>query len=382
VLADWGADVIKIENPSGGDPYRGLVSAGIGASVGGVNVSMELANRGKRSLALDLKRPEGCALLLRLIATADVFLTNFLPSALERLGLEVDALQVINPRLIYARGHGFGVRGPDADRPAYDATAFWARGGVAETLAPGGLPEPLPQRGALGDRNAAAQLAFGVAAALFRRERTGRGSVVDVSLLASAMWMIASDVLAALNGTFRPSPPSGESRARSPNPLTANYRCADGRFIALNCLQPDRHWADVCRALGRPELAGDPRFADMEARAANGEACVHVLEEAFAERTLAEWSARFAGERFAWAPFQRVTELVRDPQVTANGYIASVEVDGSDSFRVPTGALQIDERPPAVRRAPELGQHSEELLLELGLGWDEIARLKQSGAVP
>ena len=199
LLADWGADVVKIEHPVTGDGYRGLATQGIGASSGTVNVSWEMANRGKRSVALDLKSAAGREILLALVANADVFLTNSLPSSLDRLGLGVDELRAVNPSLVYARGHGYGARGPEADKPAYDATAFWARGGLGDTLTPIGLEQPIGQRGALGDRNGAVQLAFGIAAALFRKERTGEGSVVDVSLLSTAMWMLASDVMSALH---------------------------------------------------------------------------------------------------------------------------------------------------------------------------------------
>jgi crotonobetainyl-CoA:carnitine CoA-transferase CaiB-like acyl-CoA transferase len=382
LLADWGAEVIKVEHPIQGDGYRGLVSQGIGAVSNGVNVSMELANRGKRSIGLDLKSPEGRSVLLRLVADADVFVTNYLPSVLDRLGLGVDELRAENPRLIYARGHGFGMRGPDADKPAYDSTAFWARGGLGETLTPAGLEAPIGQRGALGDRNAAAQLAFGIAGALFRRERTGAGSVVDVSLLATAMWMLGSDVIAALQGSFQPAPPmTGECRQYPPNPLAANYRCADGRFLALCCLQPDRYWVDVCRAIGRPELASDPRFIDVTARAANRAPCVETLEAIFESQTLVEWQAAFADESFPWAPFQRVTELAADRQVIANGYVGEVAVDGGEPFCMPTGAVQFDEQAVALRRAPEHGQDTEQVLIELGLGWDEITRLKDTGVV-
>ncbi len=383
LLADWGADVIHVEHPETGDGYRGLVSQGILQSKGGINQSMELANRGKRSIGLDVKSPDGRRILLKLVETADIFLTNYLPSTLERLDLGVDALREVNPKLIYARGHGFGVRGPDADKAAYDATAFWARGGLAETLTPEGLPQPIGQRGAFGDRNGAVHLAFGMAGALFRRERTGEPSVVDVSLLATAMWTLASDVLSALQGNFRAAPPPGGAlRSQAPNPLVNAFRTKDGRFVSLVFLQPDRYWTDLCRAVDRPELALDPRFSDMTVRAEHREECVAVLDEIFAARTFEEWRAAFDEERFPWAPFLRVPEIIEDRQVAANGYIAEVPVEGGNGFSMPTGAVQFDEQPATLRRGPEQGQDTELLLLELGYGWDEIVRLKEALVIP
>lgn len=381
LLADWGADVIKIEHPATGDGYRGLVSQGIGAGTGSLNVSWELANRGKRSVALDAKTPEGRALLLRLVADADVFLTNMLPGSLERLGLGVDDLRTVNPGLIYARGHGYGVRGPDADKPAYDATAFWARGGLGRTLTPVGLDDPIGQRGALGDRNGAVQLAFGVAAALFKKARTGQGSVVDVSLLATAMWMLGSDVLSALQGTFQPAVlPAPGARAVPPNPLTANFRTADDRHLTLCFLQPDKYWPDLCRAIDRPDLLADGRFADIRVRAEHATECLAALDETFASRTLDEWRATFADETFPWEPFQAVTEMADDRQVVANGYLGRID-DGDVAFAMPAGAVQFDERPAAMRRAPDHGQHTDEVLLGLGLSMDEILDLKVADVV-
>ncbi len=383
LLADWGADVIKIEPAEGGDPYRGLVSQGILSSTDGINHSMELANRGKRSVALDIKRPEGRTLLLKLIETADVFLTNFLPSTMERLELGVEDLRKVNPRIIYGRGHGFGVRGPDADKGAYDSTAFWARGGLGETLTPSDLDHPIGQRGAFGDRNGAVQLAFGVAAALFRRERTGEPSTVDVSLLATAMWTLSSDVISALQGNFHAAPPSGGQKAAlSPNPLVNSFRTKDGRFIGLVFLQPDRYWPDLCTALGVPALADDARFIDMECRANHRGECVEELTAIFASRDFAEWRETLADERFPWAPYQRVPELIEDRQTIANGYIGEVDLGGGASFRLPTGAVQFDESPAALRRGPEHGQHTEEVLLSLGLDWEGLTSLKEEGVIP
>lgn len=379
LLADWGAEVFKIEHPEGGDGYRGLVLQGGGS--GSVNYAMELANRNKRSVAIDLKTEGGRAAVLRLVAEADVFLTNYLPSVLERLGLGVDELRAINPRLIYARGHGYGARGPEADSPAYDATAFWARGAISTTLTPAGLPEPIPQRGGLGDRYAGTQLAFGISGALFRRERSGEGSVVDVSLLATAVWMIGSDVLAAMQGAFSETPELGKPRDSLPNPLAANYRCADDRWLMLCCLQPDKYWKDLCRLIEREDLLEDDRFVDMAARAEHSASLVQELEAAFAGRPLDEWREPLTKARIPWGPFQRVEELLEDPQVLANGYIGRVDREGAESFSLPTGAVQFDEKPATLQRAPALGEHTDEVLASLGYSWDEIVELKMSGAI-
>jgi crotonobetainyl-CoA:carnitine CoA-transferase CaiB-like acyl-CoA transferase len=382
LLADWGADVIKVEHPVTGDGFRGLVSQGIHRlSADGLNHSVELANRGKRSIGLDVKTARGRALLLELVATADVFSTNLLAGSLARLELGVEDLRAVNPRLIYARGHGQGVRGPDAGKTAYDVSAFWARGGLGATLTPPALHRPVAQRGAFGDRTAAVHLAFGIAAALFHRERTGEGSVVDVSLLATAMWTLASDVLSALQGNYEAAPIAGQDPRQSGNPLANSYETRDGRFIHLILLQSDRDWPELARALDHPELASDPRFAHIEARAMHKVELVDILEAAFRQRTLPEWEEAFADARFPWAPFHTVPEVLADPQVAANGYIGEVEVEGGEPFRLPTGALQFDERPPTLRRGPEHGQHTEEVLLELGVSWDEIVALKDARIV-
>jgi crotonobetainyl-CoA:carnitine CoA-transferase CaiB-like acyl-CoA transferase len=379
LLADWGAEVIRIEHPEG-DPYRALATQGIGSDSGGVNLSMALANRGKRSLAIDIKQEKGLAVLHKLLESADVFLTSLRPGALRRLGLDADQLRERYPKLVYARGHGFGVRGPDADQAGYDASAFFARGGMADILTPPRLDYPVRQRGAMGDRNGGMAIAFGIASALVKQQRTGKGSLVDVSLLATAMWTLSSDVLTALQGQ---EIPRGGDRKMTPNPLIGTYRTSDGRFIQLMMLQADRYWADLCRILDREELIDDPRFIDLQMRRANSAECVTVLDAEFGKRSFEECKSLLRTIDAPWAPVQRVEELLDDPQVIANGYIGEVPAEGdTPGYRLPAVPVQFDEAPPALRRAPETGEHTEILLMELGYEWDDISALQAAGIIP
>ena len=378
LLADWGADVIRIERLEG-DPYRGLATQGIGTDRGGVNLSMALANRGKRSVALNLQHEAGLAVLHEMLDSVDVFLTSLRPGALGRLGLDADTLRARYPSLIYARGHGFGVRGPDANQPGYDSSAFWARGGVGHILTPPERDYPISQRGAMGDRNGAMALAFGIATALLKRAKTGAGSVVDVSLLATAMWTLSSDLLAVLNGG-EAAPMGG--RGPAVNPLVGNYRTKDGRHIQLMFLQGDRYWPEFCRVVGRDDLIDDPRFADLAARRANADACVAELDSIFAGHTLAEWKELLAKLDAPWAPLQSGQEVAQDPQVVANGYVGEVRLDDGEAYRLPAVPVQLDEQAAPLRRAPEHGEHTEALLLELGYDWDRISQLMEQGVIP
>jgi crotonobetainyl-CoA:carnitine CoA-transferase CaiB-like acyl-CoA transferase len=375
VMSDFGAEVVKIEHPVTGDPYRSLHTAALGVDGQSVNVKVEHANRGKRSVGLDIKHPEGRAILLRLVERADVFVTNLRPRALRASGLDVTDVRAANPRIIYARGHGFGVRGPGADRAGYDASAYWARGGVGLALTPAELGEPILQRPAFGDNQGAMNLAFGIAAALFKKERTGEGSVVDVSLLATAMWSLAFDVLSARNVGYigrSPTRPSGW------NPLTSTFRTKDSRHLTFVLLEPDRYWRSFCEHIDRGDLVDDARFASATIRSANADELLDILRDVFAARTYAEWMLRLATFDGPWEPFQRTEELYDDEQVLANGYLGPA---GDGGYQLVAPPAQFDETPVRSRRAPEHGEHTEEVLLELGLGWDDIARLKEHGAV-
>src|SRR5882724_8487464 len=265
VCADWGADVIKIEHPERGGGQRGLASSGVSVAAGGVDFLVQQPNRGKRSVGIDIAKPEGLELLYRLAETSDVFVTNFLPDARRRLRIDVEDVRARNPRIIYVRGHGQGARGPEAGSGGYDATAFWTRGGVAASLMMPENVEPPFQRAAFGDGIGGMTIAGGIAAALFHRERTGEPSVVDVSLLGTAMWVMSPDVVASelIGQPMLPIAP----RPSRPNPTVNYYRTKDDRWLILVHLQPDRYWSDFCARLGRPELATDPRFADIGARA-------------------------------------------------------------------------------------------------------------------
>jgi crotonobetainyl-CoA:carnitine CoA-transferase CaiB-like acyl-CoA transferase len=380
VLAEWGADVIKIEHPETGDPQRGLITAGLMPSgAGGINFMMELPNRGKRSVGLDLKSERGHALLLDLVKTADVFLTNFRPQAREKLRIDVDDLRAVNPKLIYVRGSGHGQRGPEAERGGYDACSFWARGGSADIISePGDYPMTQPGP-AYGDLISGLTIAGGISAALFHRERTGEALVVDNSLLATGMWATGAAVM--MGGLFGFQRFPRGNRAKTPNPLILTYRTKDDRFLSLIMLESDRYWADLVTKVGRPELAADPRFADAGARAHNNEACVGVLDEIFASRTFEEWKQALLEVDGVWAPVQTVSELLEDPQVLANGYLREVEVASGETFRMVSSPLQFNEEPPDLRRAPDHGEHTDEVLAELGLDQEQILQLKVAGAV-
>jgi crotonobetainyl-CoA:carnitine CoA-transferase CaiB-like acyl-CoA transferase len=378
ILADWGADVIKIEHPVSGDPQRGLMTSGLIPNTGGVNFMVEQPNRGKRSVGIDLAHPRGRELLYRLVENADVFLTNFLPAARRRLQIEPDDLRRVNPKLIYVRGHGQGAEGPDREKGGYDAASFWCRGGICHALTPADAAAPVMQRAAFGDSTGGMSLAGGVAAALFHRERTGEATLVDVSLLGTAMWLMAPDIIATkLMGGELPK----FERTEAPNPIVNGYRTKDGRWLFLNMLQPDRYWPDLCRRLGRDDLIDDPRFANGMARFQNRAECVRNLDEIFAQRTLAEWRAALAEAEGVWAPMQSARELHDDPQALANGYLPEVDRGDGSRFTLVASPVQFDRSTPALRPAPDHAQHTEEVLLALGLTWEQLASYKEDGAI-
>lgn len=379
VLGEWGAEVIKIEHPETGDPYRALVTAGLHKLHEGIDVQFQVTNRGKRSVGLDLKHSDGRRLLSRLVEQSDVFVTNLRPDARRRLKIEVDDIRADNPAAIYVYGSAFGSQGPDAGRGGYDSGAYWGRSGMQQIFTAPDAEWPASPRPAFGDVVGGLTIAGAISTALYRRASTGEPSEIDVSLLAVGMWQVQMDLINACLNDAAPARPAMD-RYAMPNPLMLPYRTADGRFVALQLLTPDRFWPDLCKVLGQPEMAADPRFADLGARSQNSRACIEWLEGIFAEHTLAEWRrilAEFPGE---WIPIQQPADLPRDPQVQANGYFSPLDVDGV-TLPIVTPPVQFNGMPEARQRAPEHGEHTEQVLLELGVTWDELSALKERGAI-
>jgi crotonobetainyl-CoA:carnitine CoA-transferase CaiB-like acyl-CoA transferase len=375
-LADLGADVIKIEPPAG-DPQRGLMNLLARPGSAGANPFVEIPNRGKRSMTLDLACAEGHALLLELAATADVFLTSYLPEVRARLGIGLDDLRAVNPQIVYASGSGWGARGPMANTGGFDLAAGWASSSMAFKMSRDG-GEPMFQPAAFFDLQGANTIAGAIGTALFHRERTGTATEVDVSLLNVGMWTLSPDIMA---GPLVGAIPAG-SRTAAPNPLVNSYPTADGRWLYLVCLQADRYWDEFCAVIERPDLAADERFTDTMTRAKNAPACIAEIEATFLTRSLADWRTRLEGFTGVWAAALTPAEVHEHVQVEANGYLPELTSQTGARFRLPAPPMQFGGEAPAPRApAPELGQHTEEILLELGHDWDAIGKLRACGAL-
>ncbi|HYH51428.1 MAG TPA: CoA transferase [Acidimicrobiia bacterium] len=380
-LAEWGAEVLKVEPPDGGDKLRGLVVSGVAASESGLAFMFEVNNRGKRSVAVDVRHPDGRELVLRLAEVCDVFLTSFLPDLRRRLGLDVDDVMARNPSIVYATGSGAGRDGPEADRGGYDLASYWARTGLAlaATAPCADHPANMPVAG-LGDLSTGLVLAGGIAAALVRRVRDGRGGVVDASLLGNGLWAAQTEVTAGnLLGVDRFFK---RERNESSNPINATYRTADGRYLQLVMLEADRHWPDLCRRIGRPDLVDDPRFATMAARRDHAKECMAILDEVFAGRPLAEWEDALAGATGVWSVVRTAREAGQDPQARANGYVRLARAAGGEEYVAVSSPVRFNGADPGHRPAPEHGADTDAVLRDLlDLDDEQLIELKISGAV-
>ncbi|MGB8364790.1 MAG: CoA transferase [Rhizomicrobium sp.] len=377
MLSDLGAKVIKVEPPSG-DPLRGL-KTGLGEEMA-IDLSWESYNRGKQSIALDLKQEAGREVLMKLLEDADVFLTNLLPPARRSMGIDAETIRARFPKIIYASGSALGPNGADADKGGYDAITFWARGGVSSSLTEPDAEQPVgPPGPAFGDTLSGSMLAGGICAALVKRAMTGEASTVDVSLMGAAMWSMQRAIAqATMQGVDRLARPPAD---RPNNVLVYNYRTSDGRFLALCMLQADKYWKRLCELAGRPDLPVDPRFVDARARAANVGACLAELKALFASKTLAEWDDILSQQDGQWDVVRHVGELHADGQVQANRYVQPVICTAGIELPLISVPMLFDGAPMPIGASPDLGADSDALLAGLGYDEDAIIDLKVKGVV-
>jgi crotonobetainyl-CoA:carnitine CoA-transferase CaiB-like acyl-CoA transferase len=383
ILADWGAEVIKIEHVERGDAMRGLASSGVMKMGGDVHVLLEHSNRGKKSVGIDLTKPQGVEVVYKLAATCDVFLTNKLPAIRKKLRVEADDVRAHNPNIIYVAGTGGGERGPDADRGGYDFLSYWCRAGSAMGCTPRDAESLTVQPGpGYGDSIGGMTIAGGIMGALFHRERTGEALTVDVSLLGVGLWAMGPTVALSLQlgMPWRP-PPAGSGAGGPSNPLVGTYRTQDGGFIALSCLQGFHYWPGACRAIGREDLIVDERFASHELLATNAGAARAILATVFASSPLVEWRERLAGFDGQWSVAQDTLEAVRDPQVEANGYVLETVNAAGVPFSLVTAPVQFSGSAATPRRAPEFNEHRDEVLASLGYSTESILELAVEGVV-
>jgi crotonobetainyl-CoA:carnitine CoA-transferase CaiB-like acyl-CoA transferase len=385
VLADWGADVIKVEHAVTGDAARALIPAmGLDKLKPGstFHPMMEGPNRGKRSIGLSLDKPEGREVLAELIRNSDVFLTNFLPGPRSRMKIDLEDVRAINPDIIYVRGSGFGNKGPERDKGGYDSTAFWARGGSASGMLNAGAESALGMpTGAYGDSMGGMTIAGGVAAALFARANTGETSVIDVSLLSVGAWATQfATNHAMLSGGPLPIPKQPKHGSTF-NPLSGMYVTSDARWLMLTMLQAERYWAGFVTAVGRPELAADLRFSDGPTIAANAIVGGEIVAGIIASKTFAEWLEILEKVEGQWAVIADPMDVATDVSLVANGYIASVTDSEGNAERIVANPVQFDETPPTITRGPLFAEHTDEILAGLGTSAADVLRLKESGAV-
>lgn len=377
ILADWGAEVIKVE-PLAGCPMRQFLS-NIGADGPSGNPVFALDNRGKKGIALNTNTPEGAAAVKKLVETADVFLTNVRPGGLERSGLDYDSLKAVNPRLVYTSITGYGLQGPDRDRPGFDAAAFYARSGFGQLSTPKGM-EPAPLRTAVGDHITAMATAAGILAALIERGRTGQGRLVEASLLRTGIYALGSDMaIQLMYGKLA----SSKSRHEAISPISNFFQTREGRWITIVPRQGGGDWPAMCRAIGQPELIEDARFSTAKLRRTNIAALVDILDQAFAAYDLDECQQRLDAEDMIWAPLMHPADVAQDPQAIATGAFVDMPTrDGQAGYRTLASPIRFpgaDDGPKGP--VPELGEHTREVLRAAGYTEDELEKLRRAGAI-
>lgn len=383
ILADWGADVIKVEHPLRGDTQRGFLN------MGGVKLDplrhtlIEHPNRGKRSVGIDVSRPEGQEVLYELARGADVFLTNYLPQARQKNKFDVEHIRAVNPKIIYARGSALGNKGPEREVGGFDGTCFWSRSGVAHALSPEELDGPLSQNiPAFGDSIGGMFIAGGVSAALLHRERTGEATEVDVSLLSTAWWASGALLAQVMETGILKRPSLPASGGMASNPFLGNFRTSDGGTINLCIVSPTGVIRDTFEHVGVPEAADDPRFKDVHSLLANSAAASEILVKSFATQPFAYWRQRLKTLKGQWAPVQSFEDLLTDEQTSANDMIVEVEgADGGKPLKLVRGPVQFNGEPTRTSRAPQASEHTEMVLLEMGMEWERIEALKATGAI-
>jgi crotonobetainyl-CoA:carnitine CoA-transferase CaiB-like acyl-CoA transferase len=385
LLSDWGADVVRIEHPATGDAMRHVqASAALAGTMGGGATTIALSeipyetlnyNRNKRSLTLDLSQERGQEIVHKLVEKADVLLSNMRPYEMAKWKLEYETLSQLNPRLIYASMNGYGQKGADRNAPGYDIIAAWARSGAQELLQASGF------RPAFIDNVGGMSMACGIMTALFIRERTGLGQEVSLSLFQTGVFQISYDVAGALVTGKNFDEWGITDREDSPNVLSIPYQTKDGRTLRLCILQPDLYWPKFCRSIEREDLEHDPRFATFAAKIENNVALLHILDEVFLSKTLDEWRPRLNEAGIPWSPVQTLQELVNDPQARANEFFVPLDHPTYGRIEVVANPIKLSKTPVTVKTAPEFGQHTEEVLLEHGYTWEDIAKFKEEKVI-